>query len=121
MTFYYTVGVYKYPKLVKVYDPQVFNDTAHLECTFTASNYDHADFVRPQWNKGSHSIMSTSQYEIYNPKWEGDDVTIRLVIKSVTPDDSGTYFCSIKYNTDIIKMEVESDCGNLTLDIGKVH
>ena len=99
----------------------MFNDTAHLECTFIASNYDHADFVQPQWNKGSHSIMPTSRFEILNPQWEGvDHVKIKLIIKSVTPDDSGTYFCSIKYSTDIIKKEVESDRGQLSLDIGNI-
>lgn len=98
----------------------MFNDTAHLECTFTASNYDYTDFVQPQWSKGSYSIMSPSRFEIYNPKWEGDDVTIRLIIKSVAPNDSGIYYCSIKYSTDVIKMEVESDRGEIHLDIGKM-
>lgn len=97
----------------------MFNDTAQLECIFIASNYDYADFVQPQWSKGSHPIMKTSKFEILNPKWEGEDhVRIKLIIKSATPDDSGTYFCSIKYSTDIIKKEVESDCGQIPLDIG---
>ena len=116
----FTIGVHKYPKLDEVYDPQVFNDTAQLECTFIASNYDYANFVQPQWSKGSHSIMNTSRFEILNPKREGEDrVRIKLIIKSATPDDSGMYFCSIKYSTDIIKKEVESDCGEIPLDIGK--
>ena len=97
----------------------MFNDTAQLECTFIASNYDYPDFVQPQWSKDSHSIMKTSRFKILNPKREDEDrVRIKLIIKSATPDDSGTYFCSIKYSTDIIKKEVESDCGQIPLDIG---
>ena len=44
-------------------------------------------------------------------------VTIRLTINSVTQKDSGNYFCCIKYSINIIKEEVRSDYGNITLDV----
>ena len=47
-----------------------------------------------------------------------EHVTTRLIIKSVTPNDSGLYLCSIKYSTDIIKQEAKSSYGNISLKIG---
>ena len=98
----------------------MFNDTAHLGCSFIASNYNYAHFVQSEWSKDYSSIMPTSRFEFPSLTWEEKDhVITKLIIKSVTPDDSGTYFCSISYNTDVIKEQVRSDHGEIVLHIGK--
>ena len=112
------LGVYKHPKLVETFKPQVINDTALLGCRFTASKDYHPNFIQPQWRKGSKHIMGSSRFEMPQCKWEGEQVTIKLIIKSVTSEDDGSYFCSIKYSTDIIKDEVTSNCGEIVLSTG---
>ena len=105
---------------MKFLRPQVYNDTAHLGCTFIASHYDYPHFIQPVWRKGLSPIMSTSRFVQHKPSWNDELVTIRLIINSVTPVDSGEYFCSINYTTDIIKEGVSSDHGEIPLNIGKL-
>ena len=116
----FLLGVHKYPRLHETLIPQVYNGTAQLGCTFIASNYDYPHFIQPVWRKGLNTVMSTSRFIQPQPSWNNEElVTIRLIINSVTPVDSGEYFCFINYSTDIIKEGVSSDHGKISLDLGK--
>ena len=67
--------------------------------------------------------MSSSKFEQPNFKWENSEcVVIKLRIKFPTRDDSGTYFCSVKYNSDIVseEFEVRSDSGQIDPYIGNL-
>ena len=67
--------------------------------------------------------MPSPKYEQPNFTWENSEcVVIRLRINSPTQDDSGTYFCSVRYNSDIMseKIVVQSDAGQMDVNIGNV-
>ena len=98
----------------------MYNETAQLECTFIASDYNYPHFIQPVWRKGSNLVMSTiPRFVQPQPSWsDNEHVTIRLIISPVTSVDSGEYFCSINYSTDIIKESVSSNHGKIYLKIG---
>ena len=118
------LGVHRYPKFIEA-SLETFDDRALLGCKFIASNY--SNLVEAEWRKGfgNHSfIASSSKFEQLNYKWENSEcVVIQLRIKFPTQDDSGTYFCSVKYNSDIIseEFEVRSDSGRIDLDLGDLY
>ena len=120
LLYSFILGVHRYPKFVEA-SLERFDDQALLGCKFIARNY--SNLVEAEWKKGfgDHSfIMPSSKFE-QNFKWENSEcVVLKLRIKFPTQDDSGTYFCSVKYNSDIISMEseVRSDSGQIDLDIG---
>lgn len=113
-----SLGVHKYPRLHEALRPQVYNDTAQLECTFMASDYDYPHFIQSVWRKGLNLIMSNPRFVQSQPSWRYGKLVTKLIISQVTPHDSGEYFCSINYNTDIIKEIVSSNHGKILLDIG---
>jgi len=65
--------------------------------------------------------MPSSKF-VHHVTWEDSNcVIIKLIIKSATSDDSGLYYCSLRYDTDIINEEVVSDSGQIDLHIGNVY
>ena len=102
---------------------ETFDDQVLLGCKFIASNY--SDLVQAEWRKDSdhNFVMPSPKYEQPNFTWENSEcVVIRLRINSPTQDDSGTYFCSVRYNSDIMseKILVQSDSGQMDVNIGNV-
>ena len=61
--------------------------------------------------------MPMEKYILHHLWIDEEHVSIRLTINFVTSSDSGKYNCSIKYSTDIIKEEVRSNHGSITLDV----
>ena len=111
------VGVLKFPKLYGTPASHLFNKTAHLECTFIASSCERRNLIEPEWSKDSNQIMPMEKYILHHLWIDKEHVSIRLTINFVTSSDSGKYKCSIKYSTDIIKEEVRSNHGSITLDV----
>ena len=112
------IEVLKFPKLYGTPASLLFNKTAYLECTFIASSYDRPNLIKPEWTKDYKQVIPMKKYVMHHPVWKDEEhVSIRLTIKFVSSSDSGKYRCSIKYSTDIIKQEVRSDHGRITLDV----
>jgi len=92
-----------------------------IQCSFITSYYEYPNFVQVEWRisrSSSYIPIMPSRFEVSKCKWEDvDHITTRL-IKSVTPNDSGLYFCFIKYSTDIIQQEAKLPYGEVSLKIG---
>lgn len=111
--------MHKYPKFNGT-SHEVDDHTAHLECTFVASKY--PNLVIAEWKKTQNGLPINNpprfMQDIY---WvESDMVLIKLTINQATHEDKGTYFCSLRYNSNIINgSEVVSGFGKIDLHIGK--
>ena len=82
--------VHSYPKFVES-SVEVFDDRAVLGCKFVASNY--SNLVKTEWRKGwdNKHFIAPSEKFVQHYSWENSDcVVVELLIKSPTPEDSGT-------------------------------
>ncbi|XP_065892604.1 uncharacterized protein [Dysidea avara] len=111
--------VHKYPTLLNK-TLEIQDGAAYLGCYFEASNY--VNLIIPLWtrSKGGSPIIPTPRTLTNNSTWHGpDNVLIQMTIKEVSSKDSGTYYCSLQYDTAIINgSKAVSSYGNITLHIG---
>ena len=96
----------------------MYNETAQLECIFTASDYDYPHLIQPVWRKGLNLVMQSPPKVVFHSSWSDDKFVTKLIISPVTSVDSGEYFCSINYSTDIMKESISSNHGRILLNIG---
>jgi len=97
--------VFDYPTVTKTSDRNIkvhINDTATLQCQFSASSMKDVTIV--VWTKDELAINSSDHYNIRTfTKPAIDDLIISdLTINNITAADQGKYSCYCYYNRELV-------------------
>jgi len=97
--------VFHYPTIAKTSDRKIkahINDTATLQCQFSASSVKDVTVV--VWTKDDMAINSSDHYTIKTfTKPAIDDLIISdLIINSIIAADQGKYSCYCYYNRELV-------------------